>query len=150
MGRLEMMRRELHRLLLCPTLLLMSALVWPADICRILQAVGLFHLVHLTCSHRKCPSFLHCQFLLLYGYHHQHTYIPFCGQVVMTAFNPSMWEAEVSESLWLQTQLGLQRELQDTHSYIETHGLNKPLIIIILSFSNSVLNITCVPSTWQQ
>lgn len=145
-----MMRREFHRLLLYPTLLLMSALVWPVDICRIPQAVGLSHLVRLTCSHRKWPSSLHCQFLLLYGYHHQHTVIPFCGQVVMTAFNPSTWEAEVSESLWLQTQLGLQRELQDTHHYIETHCLNKPSIIIILSFSNSVLNIPCVPPTWQQ
>jgi hypothetical protein len=34
--------------------------------------------------------------------------------MVAQDFNPSTWEAEAGESLWVQGQLGLQSELQDS------------------------------------
>ena len=35
-------------------------------------------------------------------------------------FNPSIWKAEASESLWVQGQPGLQREFQDSQLYQNT------------------------------
>ena len=45
--------------------------------------------------------------------------------IVVHALNPSTWQAEASESLRIQHQLGLHRELQDSQSYIVRVCLEK-------------------------